>query len=235
MTKTDVLIMAAGSGSRFGDEAPKQFAALHGNPAIVWCIERFAALDSVGSIVVVAKPGSEGDVQHLVAVHKLEKVTGVVTGGRTRQQSVWLGLKALDESSTRVLIHDAARPCVTTGFIEAMMKVLEEVAAVVPVVPSTDTLVRVENDEVHAIVDRAHVKQVQTPQGFHTSLLRTAHERALASGFESSDDGTLVHALGENVRTISGERTNIKITYSEDIRVAESFMIDLGQVSGKSS
>ena len=230
MTKTDVLIMAAGSGSRFGEDTPKQFVELHGRPSVVWSVERFAALDNVGSIIVVTRPGGEGEVKRLIEDHRLKKVGAVVAGGETRQQSVWLGLQALDASSERVMIHDAARPCVTTGFIEEIIKTLAEVSAVVPVLPATDTLIRTENGEVHAIVDRVQIAQVQTPQGFHTRVVRRAHERALMTGFESSDDGSLVHALGEKVRTIAGERTNIKITYCEDVQVAESFMKVLRQV-----
>ena len=104
MMKTDVLIMAAGSGSRFGDDTPKQFVELHGRPSVVWSVERFAVLDNVGSIIVVARPGSEREVERLVKDHKLEKVSGVVAGGETRQQSVWLGLQALDASSEQVVL-----------------------------------------------------------------------------------------------------------------------------------
>ena len=135
-----------------------------------------------------------------------------------------LGLETLDADCGFVLIHDAARPCVGADLIGGVIGALSGGGAVVPVLPAVDTLVRESDGAVDAILDRVHISGVQTPQGFHSALILRAHRSAKAKGFTSSDDGSLVFALGEKVRTIEGERTNIKITYPEDAAVAEAIL-----------
>jgi 2-C-methyl-D-erythritol 4-phosphate cytidylyltransferase len=102
--------------------------------------------------------------------------------------------------------------------------------AVVPVMPVTDTLVREVDSSVDAILDRVHIAGVQTPQGFRTELIVRAHRVARERGLKSSDDGSLVLALAEKVATVPGERTNIKVTYREDVGVAEAILRNGGIV-----
>jgi 2-C-methyl-D-erythritol 4-phosphate cytidylyltransferase len=224
MAKTVALIMAAGTGERFADKGPKTLFPLVGIPTLVWSARRFAANHAIHEIVVVAAPGEEARIRSTLEEHRVGKIARVTAGGPTRQESVRLGLETLDPECAIVLIHDAARPCVGAGLIGRVIEALATDGAVVPVLPAVDTLVRESNGAVDAILDRVHISGVQTPQGFHAALIVRAHRSAKAKGYTSSDDGSLVFALGEKVRTIEGERTNIKITYPEDAAVAEAIL-----------
>ena len=134
-------------------------------------------------------------------------------------------LRALPEDVTHVLIHDAARPCTSPELVDRILDALASYAAVVPAVAATDTLIRDYQGRVDAIIDRVHVAGVQTPQAFRFDLILRAHREAKARGFQSSDDGSLVLALGEPVHTVPGERTNIKVTFRDDVAIAEAILI----------
>lgn len=224
MARTAVLIMAAGAGERFAGKEPKIFRPLSGRPVIVWSVERFARHREIDSIIVVVAPGDETRVREVLGDHHVGKIAGVVAGGSTRQESVRLGLDTVDGVYETVLIHDAARPCLTAALIGRVFEALRTHDAVVPVWPVVETLVREADGSIDAILDRVHISGAQTPQGFRASLIARAHRNAMVQGFSSSDDGSLVFALGEKVRTIAGERTNIKITYAEDAPVAEAIL-----------
>ena len=223
MSKTDVLIMAAGSGDRFGGE-PKQFLPLRNKPVIVWAIESFCDHPDVGGITVVAEPGREREIGELLESYSVEEIEEIVPGGETRQDSVRRGLEALRSTSVTVLVHDAARPCLSGVLLQRILDALCGVDAVVPALPAVDTLIREKSNRLDAVVDRTGVSGVQTPQGFRTELLRRAHANAEAKGIVSSDDGSLVLAMGEPVSTVPGERTNIKITFEEDMAIAEAIL-----------
>ncbi len=224
MPNTDVLIVAAGDGARFGADGPKQYQLLLGRPMMVWPAERFASHPVIASITMVVAAGEEDRVGRMLADAGLTRVGRIVAGGPTRQQSVALGLWALGDSSEKVLVHDAARPCLSDDLISRILGALEENSAVVPAVPSVDTLIHEHNGTVDTIVDRIQVRAVQTPQGFDTGLLVRAHRQAESRGFESSDDASLVYALQETVRVVPGERTNIKVTLPEDLQIAEAIL-----------
>jgi 2-C-methyl-D-erythritol 4-phosphate cytidylyltransferase len=219
MANTDVIIVAAGSSERFGGGEPKQFVLLAGKAVLLWSVERFASCAEIHSIIIVAAPNMVDRVRSLT--DGVAKVTQVVAGGATRQESVELGVRALTDDSHNVLVHDAARPCLSSSLLTSILDALGEHEAVVPALPVADTLVHAPRDEVDAIVDRVNVHAVQTPQAFRTELLRRAHRRAEARNFTSSDDGSVVFALGERGHLIPGESTNIKITMESDLRIAE--------------
>jgi 2-C-methyl-D-erythritol 4-phosphate cytidylyltransferase len=224
MRKTAALIMAAGGGERFEGRESKTLHPLLGRPVVAWSAERFAANRGVGSVTVVVAPGEEDRIRKILADEHLHSIERIVPGGSTRQESVRLGLEGLDPSFDTVLVHDAARPCVTQSLIDRTLAALETYDAVVPVVESVDTLVRERQGVVDAVLNRGDIAGVQTPQGFRAELLVRAHGHAHAVGFSSSDDGSLVLEVGTTVRTIPGDRTNIKITYIEDAMIAESIL-----------
>jgi len=223
--------MAGGSGERFAGEtaqtdhrAPKQLASLRGRPMIAWSADVVANSGRVTSFVIATAPELEADVRAALSPPAAQKLHAFVGGGTTRQESVFNALRALPEDVTHVLIHDAARPCASPELIERVLDALAEHDAVVPAVAATDTLVRDYQGRVEAIIDRVHVAGVQTPQGFRFDLIVRAHREARARGFHSSDDGSLVLALGEPVHTVAGERTNIKITFRDDVAIAEAIL-----------
>ena len=225
--KAAALIMAGGSGERFAggsSSTPKQLVSLCGRPMIAWSIEVLAQSGSVDLVLVAIAENLQPEVAATLSPQAAPKLAGFAPGGATRQESVFNGLRALPEDVTHVLIHDAARPCVSTALIASVLDALQAHDAVVPATTVTDTLVRDHQGQVDAIIDRVHVAGVQTPQAFRLDLILRAHREAHARGFQSSDDGSLVLALGEPVRTVPGERTNIKVTVREDVVMAEAIL-----------
>lgn len=224
MAHIAALIMAAGRGDRFEGGSPKQLSLVGGRPMVAWSIERFAHCPDIHEICLVIPPDQADAWRATMAEPSGEFVTGIVEGGDRRQDSVRNGVEGLSDAVTHVLIHDAARPCLSAGLLDRIVKALSKYDAVVPAVPSVDTLVVETAGKVDAIVDRSNIAGVQTPQAFERQLALRAHRKAHADGLKMSDDGSLVLALGETVHTIPGERTNIKITYPEDIAIAEEIL-----------
>jgi 2-C-methyl-D-erythritol 4-phosphate cytidylyltransferase len=216
--------MAAGRGDRFEGEIPKQLALVSGRPMIAWSIERFAAHAAIRTIVLVGPPDQTEAWQAAMAEPSGTHVDKLVGGGERRQDSVRLGVEALPEAVTHVLVHDAARPCLSAELLDRIVKALDGSNAVVPAVPAVDTLVVDTDGRVDAIVDRSTIAGVQTPQAFEKQLLLRAHRKAHAEGLRSSDDGSLVLALGETVTTVPGDRLNIKVTWPDDVAIAEAIL-----------
>jgi 2-C-methyl-D-erythritol 2,4-cyclodiphosphate synthase/2-C-methyl-D-erythritol 4-phosphate cytidylyltransferase len=149
----------------------------------------------------------------------------IVTGGDSRQSSVWNGLCALPEDCTHVLIHDGARCLVDEGTIRHCMASVENHGTGVAAIPAIDTIKQVDADEiVTATPDRSQLRAVQTPQGFTVELIRRAHMSAQQENFLGTDDASLVERLGHPVRLTEGNRRNIKLTTPEDLIMAESFL-----------
>jgi 2-C-methyl-D-erythritol 4-phosphate cytidylyltransferase len=189
-----VIIVAAGRGDRFG--GPKHEVALDGLPLWRHSFDVFASLGH--DIVVV------GDVP------------GGIPGGRRRRDSVAAGLDAIPDVGF-VLVHDAARPLVTTELTSSVTARLRvgDVDAVIPVLPVTDTVKRVDAGLVVETVDRSDLVTVQTPQGFRVETLRAAHRIDPAE--DVTDDAGLVERLGGTVATVPGDPRNIKVTYPQDL------------------
>ncbi len=224
MAHIAALIMAAGRGDRFEGGAPKQLALVGGRPMVAWSIERFAHCPDIHEIYLVIPPDQADAWRATMAEPSGEHVTDIIEGGDRRQDSVRNGVEALSDRVTHVLVHDAARPCLSASLLDRIVGALSVHDAVVPAVPLVDTLVVETAGKIDAIVDRADIAGVQTPQAFERQLVLRAHRKANADGLEMGDDGSLVLALGETVHTIPGERTNIKVTYPEDIAIAEEIL-----------
>lgn len=218
------LIMAAGSGSRFDPSTPKQTTLLNGRTMLAWSAEVLANSSRVAGLILVLPAGAQASMQELLAPEAARKLKAALSGGNLRQDSVYNGLEQVPAGTTHVLIHDAARPCLSSELRDRVIDALAAHDAVVPAMPVTDTLIREEGSRVDAIMDRVHIAGVQTPQGFRLDLIRRAHQVARERGFKSSDDGSLVLALGENVATVPGERTNLKVTYRDDLVIAEAIL-----------
>jgi 2-C-methyl-D-erythritol 4-phosphate cytidylyltransferase len=194
------LLLAAGRGTRFGRQ--KHDIELDGIP--LWQQSERSLLD--------------GGVDRLVVVGDL---AGAVPGGDRRRDSVASGLAAISDHSGFVLVHDAARPLVTAGLVRAVIDrlLIGDVAGVVPVVPVRDTLKRVAGEFVVETVDRVDLVAVQTPQGFDLEALRVVH--ATADG-DATDDASMVEAAGGTIAIVDGDPANLKVTYPEDLAVAEA-------------
>ncbi len=208
------MIAAAGSGQRLGAGGPKAFVELAGRPMLDWSLDAFRAASAIADIVVAAPPGQDG----LVA----ERGVVAVEGGEHRSESVANALALCAEEF--VVVHDAARPLVTAGLVDAIVEKLaaeEDAAGVIAATPVTDTIKQVGDEgQVDRTLDRSGLWAVQTPQAFRAEALR----EALADPDSlptASDDAMLVERRGGRVVVHSTSPDNLKVTTPFDLRVAE--------------
>jgi 2-C-methyl-D-erythritol 4-phosphate cytidylyltransferase len=220
------LVLAGGSGDRFGAEMPKQFVRLAGEPILARTV-RAIALAGVDRLVVVSHPSWMAETEELLAGMGLGLPISVVAGGMTRNQSANNGLAALTaEDDDIVLIHDAVRPLVP---VEVILRSIEPILsgradATDTVIPSADTLVVVDGDLVVEIPERARFRRGQTPQTFRYAVLARAYAAAAAAGdLHATDDCTLVlrHVPGARIVAVPGDQVNLKITTRTDMVVAD--------------
>jgi len=217
MGKAVAVVLGAGSGERLGASEPKAFLDVEGSTLLERAVRNAGGAGSVGRVVVVVPGGFEDRARA-----ELSDVT-VVAGGPTRQGSVSAALAAISaEPDDIVLCHDAARPFASPALFDSVASALAGVAGVVPVVPVADTVKRVSDDRVAETVPRDGLVLVQTPQAFHFGPLREAHDRASMDAREFTDDAALVEWTGGAIRTVPGERENIKITTPEDLDLARA-------------
>jgi 2-C-methyl-D-erythritol 4-phosphate cytidylyltransferase / 2-C-methyl-D-erythritol 2,4-cyclodiphosphate synthase len=213
------IVLAAGRGERMDSAIPKALMSFDGATVVARALERVMAAPSVSGVVVVAPPGFEDAVGQAIEAFGVD---AVVAGGKTRQASVVAGLAVVAADADRILCHDAARPLASPQLFERALEALEGWDGVVPVLRVVDTVKRVQDGTVEGTEPRDRLALAQTPQAFLAGALRDAHERAAVDGFEGSDDALLLERAGYRVRAIEGERTNLKITTADDVRLAEA-------------
>lgn len=205
------ILVAAGSGSRFGGATPKQFLEIAGKRVVDWSV---VAAASVSDGVVVVLP-AQSTVK--VAAQRLGCEVMSVSGGSSRSESVRNGLAAVPPDADVVLVHDAARPVASPDLFARMVAAIDAGAdAAVPVVAVVDTV----RDSAGNTIDRSKLQAVQTPQAFKAGVLRHAH----ASRSDATDDATLVQAVGGKAVTVPGERWNLKITEAADAVVVTALL-----------
>lgn len=222
--KTAVIIAAAGMGRRLGGPIPKQFMDIGGRPVIAKTLKVFEAMDEIDSIFIVT---NEDYMEHCEAITKeygISKIAAIVKGGAERQDSVYNALRAVSDTCAEyVLIHDGARPFVTGEVILNVLEGIVQRGAAVACIPMKDSLRRLaaEGGEKAAggscAVDRSEYFAVQTPQGFRTSEILHAYERAYEDGYYGTDDASLAERAGIEVAVVGGDYANIKITTREDL------------------
>ncbi len=206
---TWTIVVAAGSGSRFG--GPKQFLDLGGERVVDRSV-RIAAAHSAGVVVVISAEAFDGAEPGWLDPDLPARVI-VVVGTDSRSGSVREGLAAVPLDATVILVHDGVRPLATDEIYERVLLAVSDGAdAVVPVVPVTDTI----RQRSGGLVDRAELVAIQTPQGFRAEALRAAH----ATGGDATDDATLVEAGGGRVVLVDGDCDNMKITDPSDLEIA---------------
>jgi 2-C-methyl-D-erythritol 4-phosphate cytidylyltransferase len=220
------LVAAAGKGTRMGSGINKQYLSLGGKPVLARTLQAMQACDLIDDILVVAARGDIAYCQHnIVQAFLLSKVTRIIEGGNTRQQSVALGLQALD--CDMVVIHDGARPFVTCEMIEKGLGLLgdRKCDGAVCAVPLKDTVKLVNSKGmVERTLERDRLMAVQTPQCFFLSTIKEAYRRAKADAFEATDDSMLLERYGYTVQLYSGDYRNIKITTPEDLLFARAII-----------
>ncbi len=218
--KTAAIVLAGGSGERFGHEGGKQLVEISGRPMLTWSIAAFDAVEDVGEIVVVC-PQDRSDEYRARAIDPYPFVTPITMApaGTTRQESAFSGLEYASEEYDFVVLHDGARPLISPDLIAHTINTLKgtlDADGAIVATPSIDTLKVVENGCIVGTPDRRVFWNAQTPQVFRAGVYRRAHASALSDGFIGTDDSSLIERLGGKVLVVEGKRSNIKLTVPED-------------------
>ena len=224
--KKFLVIPAGGSGVRMGADVPKQFLLLDGKPILRLTIERFLEAVPDIHVVTVLPEAHIGWWRQYCAKDGFTCPQKMVEGGFTRFHSVKNALQHIPDGAI-VAVHDSVRPLISVAKIRELFAAAESAPAVIPATPCTDTLKAVSKREDGALevtgsVDRSAVWGVQTPQIFHSEVLKKAYDRGYDTLF--TDDSSVVSAAGIPVLCIEGERTNIKITTPEDLLLAQAVL-----------
>lgn len=217
------IIAGGGVGERFGGEVPKQFHTVGGRMIIELSLAAFASASSIESVVVVVPPFTPESIIDTIFSYK--KVTAVVPGGKTRQQSILSGLGALKEKPEVIVVHDAARPLVEVALIDTLVHTAKDRGAAIPVISVIDSLKYSEDGiTVTETVPRKNFFRAQTPQAFRSDLLIESIRRAEQDGISCTDDAQMVERLGHDVSIVKGSEHNIKLTSQTDLLVIKSLL-----------
>jgi 2-C-methyl-D-erythritol 4-phosphate cytidylyltransferase len=218
------VLVAAGVGSRLGSDHPKAFVPLAGRPLLAESLERLDLSDWVDSIVVAAPPGWEEPTILLAEELVASKVVAVVTGGATRAESVRSALAEVADDALVVLVHDAARPLVDDAVLERVLAGLAEGAdGVVPGLPLSDTVKRVDRGAVVETIPRDTLVAAQTPQAFLAGRLRAAYDGDLTG---VTDCASLVERAGGHVAIVPGDPRLVKVTTAADLALVERLLAE---------
>jgi 2-C-methyl-D-erythritol 4-phosphate cytidylyltransferase len=229
MATATAVLLAAGTGARLGGDTPKAFRALAGRPILLRTLDRLFAATSVASVIAVVGPDEIERCEALIRSDYFMRQGrwSLQVGGATRQQSAKLGLERVPDESALVILHDAARPFVSPTLIDRCVEAAADKGAVTVGLPVRDTIKEVSAERwIRATPERSSLWEIQTPQVFERELIMRAHQEADRDGISATDDATLVERMGTKVHVIEGERTNIKITFAEDLRLAELMVLD---------
>lgn len=228
--KISAIILCAGGSTRFSEgRESKQFATVRGIPVILRTILTFEKTEAISEIILVARKEDIDDLRSLVCVNGIKKVSCIVVGGSSRQESALKGFKHVSEKTTYVAIHDGARCMITTEIIDKVIAEAERYQAATAASRVTDT-VKISDDDgfIKKTVNRDNVWNVQTPQIFEKKLYTTAIYNAKQKGIEVTDDCMLVENIGFKVKLVETGKENIKITVKDDISLAENILIARG-------
>lgn len=228
MTDVAAIVVAAGQGTRFGSDIPKQFLLLQNRPILVHALERLQNAAVISQIIIVAgKDWVPYLGNEIVGRYNFDKISAIVPGGKARQDSVFAGLQALPTPHEIVVVHDAVRPLFSVSLLERVIAGCTGFDACVPGLPSRDTVKRIDGQRVIETVPRESLRLVQTPQAFRYQKLLQAFTQAAAANFYSTDEAALVEQFGGSAGWVEGEETNIKITTPRDLQIAEVFLQSL--------
>ena len=224
LRRCGAVIVAAGSASRMGG-IDKVMAELKGEPMIVHTVRAFQNCDAIKEIVIVTR----GDLILPITLltNEFDKVTAVVLGGSSRQESVANGMNALSDKCKLAAIQDGARPLVTWQLIDRVVRAAHSYHAAIPVIPVKDTIKVCNSALVVSTPDRSTLRAVQTPQVFDFDLLWGALKKAAEDGAEVTDDCSAVERLGMSIKIVEGDERNIKITTPLDLKIAELFLEEI--------
>lgn len=221
--KVVAIIPTAGKGKRMGHAIPKHYIRLEERPILSYTLEAFEKCPDVNQVLMVVRSGEEEYcLKEVVEKYMFKKVFKIVIGGERRQDSVYHGIKALDQDTDIVVVHDGVRPFVPPELISESIKMAMYFDGVIVALPVKDTIKEVFGEGfVKSTPDRESLWYAQTPQTFKKRVIEEAFIRAYSDGFYGTDESSLVERIGGKVKIIEGSPENIKITTKEDLLLAE--------------
>ncbi|MBE6939614.1 MAG: 2-C-methyl-D-erythritol 4-phosphate cytidylyltransferase [Ruminococcaceae bacterium] len=226
---TVALLTASGTGSRMGQDIPKQFLHVKDKPVIIYTLERFQNNPQIDAIVLVTLPNWFGFVEAYAAQFGISKLKWIVAGGETGQESIRNGLEAIAKDcpeDTTVMIHDGNRPMVDNNIISDSLAVFRQYGSAVAVIPCTEAIFRSEDGKTSTVsIPREALLRTQTPHTYTLKKLLWAHEQAKLRGITNQAAScTLMHELGETVYFSRGSEKNFKLTTLDDLEIFNAFL-----------
>ena len=224
--KNIAIILASGTGERFGEKIPKQFYKFEGKTILEHSIDAFENNKNIDEIILVTNPKFRDLAEEILKNNDYKKVTKLLNGGKTRVESSYVGTSEAPEESN-VLIHDAVRAFVTQKIIDDNIEALKKYEAVGTVIDTVDTIIQVdENNVITAIPPRKFLKRVQTPQSFRANLIKKAHEMALKDEDANFTDdcGLILRYNLAPIHIVDGDELNVKITHKNDLNVIKNML-----------
>lgn len=216
-----LLIPAAGMGRRMGSDRNKLLLTLLGKPLLAWTLLAAEQAKEISWIGIIGQPQDFSDFETIIAQVNLTKPFTLITGGDTRQESVYNGLQKLPNEAKGVLIHDGARCLVTPELFNRCANTLLNCQGLIAAIPVKDTIKVVADKLIQSTPDRNKLWAAQTPQGFDVKLLQECHERGKKLGWQVTDDAALLEKCELPVQIVEGEETNLKVTTPVDLAIAE--------------
>lgn len=219
------IIVAAGKSERMGSDVDKAFLSLGTRPVLAYSLLAFEQCPMIDGVVLVVRKDRLESARGLAKIFGCDKVRKIVAGGTSRQASVMIGLAELGDEVRTVVVHDGARPCVTSDLICETIKSAKRHGSGVAAVKITDTIKEVDRGMVVArTVDRTKLWAVQTPQAFKVELLNRAYENVKKKKLTITDEASAIEAMGEDVHLVPAPLANIKITTPEDLALAGTIL-----------
>ncbi|MEN2997876.1 MAG: 2-C-methyl-D-erythritol 4-phosphate cytidylyltransferase [Brevinematia bacterium] len=217
------IVVAGGRGKRFSETLPKQFLDIGGKALIEYSLATFNDNPYIDEIIVVTNPLHTDRTKKIC--EKFSKISNVILGGETRSISSRNGVFSVKNTNSYILIHDSARPLVSNNLIKRLLDNVEETGAVIPCIPSPDSLIAVENSFGVQTLDRRNILRVQTPQCFKYEVIYTAYKATEELPIDYPDDSSIVIQKSlTKVKVIEGDIHNIKITTKEDAKIFLSLL-----------
>ncbi len=224
--KIVAIIAAAGKGKRMNARTSKSFIPIFGKPILAYTIEKFEKCKLIDKIyLIVSREEKEKCCRNIISKYNFSKIQELVNGGKTRQDSIYNGLKAMDRYTDIVVIHDGARPLVEENIIQDSIETAQKYGAAVTAIPIKDTIKKCGKDFIiNKTLNREEIWRAQTPQTFKYDLIIQAYHQAYKEKYFATDDAAIVERFGNKVKLIIGSEENIKITTPFDIIMVENFL-----------
>lgn len=228
-----LLIPAAGVGRRMGSDRNKLLLTLRSQPLLYWTLQAALMAEKITWVGIIYQPADYDQIREILQSLDANQPIDLIVGGQTRQESVYNGLQKLPTDAKQVLIHDGARCLVTPSLLNRCAVAMASCQGIIAAIPVKDTIKIVDEDGlIQSTPERKFLWAAQTPQGFDVDLLKSCHHEGVRQGWQVTDDAALFERCGYQVKIVSGEETNLKITTPQDLAIADFILttrnLDLG-------